>query len=94
MLMALQVVRTSSPGSRPSSFYYNEGLENKLTRVPLLGSAKSIYYQLCTRSFCMDGPANTYFSILETPHKIQSTDMALLIQSYSDSTSDTRAPYH
>ena len=93
MLMALQVVRTSSPGSGPFSFYYNEGLENKLTRVPLLGSAKSIYYQLCTCSFCMDGPANTYLSILEAPHKIQSTDMALLIQSYSDRSSDTRAPY-
>ena len=26
------------------SFYYNEGLENKLTRAPLLGLAKSIYY--------------------------------------------------
>ena len=68
-----QVVRTSSPGSRPRqffpslpnpgmvswsswrnsstasaeefsySFYYNEGLENKLTRAPLLGLAKSIY---------------------------------------------------
>ena len=69
-----QVVRTSSPGSRPRqffpflptpwtgvlillrnsctasaeefyySFYFNEGLENKLTRAPLLGLAKSIYY--------------------------------------------------
>ena len=68
-----QVVRTSSPGSRPRqffpslpnpgmvswsswrnsstasaeefsySFYYNEGLENKLTRALLLGLAKSIY---------------------------------------------------
>ena len=68
-----QVVRTSSPGSRPRqffpslpnpgmvswsswrnsstasaekfsySFYYNEGLENKLTRAPLLGLAKTIY---------------------------------------------------
>ena len=28
------------------SFYYNEGLENKLSRTPLLGLAKSIYYFL------------------------------------------------
>ena len=70
-----QVVRTSSPGSRPRqffpfllpppdwslhplwrnsstasaeefyySFYYNEELENKLTRALLLGVAKSINY--------------------------------------------------
>ena len=74
MLITLQVVRTSSPGSRPRQFFppphpsnwslnpvretllqpvlksfiavfiqYNEGLENKLTRAPLLGMAKSIY---------------------------------------------------
>ena len=34
---------------------YNEGLENKLTRNPLLGFAKSIYYQViyfhCMGSF-------------------------------------------
>ena len=74
MLIALQVVRTSSQvpdlvnSSLPSplpgvvlkspwrnsstasaeefyySFYDNEGLENKLTRAPLLGLAKFIYY--------------------------------------------------
>ena len=74
MVIALQVVRMSSPGSKPRQFYpslpipgpvsqfpwknfptvsaeefyyrfyYNEGLENKLTRAPLLGLAKSIYY--------------------------------------------------
>ena len=27
------------------SFYYNQGLENKLARAPLLGLAKSIYYK-------------------------------------------------
>ena len=83
MLIALQVVRTSSPGSGPyqsphpldwplnpleetllqpvlKSFItvfiqYNEGLENKLTRNPLLGFAKCIYYQViyfhCMGSF-------------------------------------------
>ena len=39
--------KTSSTASAEEfhySFYYNEGLENKLTRAPLLGLAKSIYY--------------------------------------------------
>ena len=45
-LIALQVVRKSSPSSRPQfySFYsVYDGLENKLTRAQLLGLAKSVY---------------------------------------------------
>ena len=34
---------TASAEEFYNSFYYNEGLENKLTRAPLLGSAKSLY---------------------------------------------------
>ena len=30
--------------------HYNEGLENKLTRAPLLGLAKSIYYEAMQKS--------------------------------------------
>ena len=67
VLIALQVVRTSSPGSRPRQLFrpleeillqpvrksfvsvfvqniVSRGLENNLTRAPLLGLAKSIYY--------------------------------------------------
>ena len=35
------------------SFYYNEGLENKLTRAPLLGLANSIYYYVNWRQKAM-----------------------------------------
>ena len=76
VLIVMQVVRTSSPGSRPRQLFppphpadwslnplretllqlvlksfisvfilNNEGLENKLTRAPLLGLAKSTCYK-------------------------------------------------
>ena len=35
---------TTSAEDFYNSFYYNEGLENKLTGAPLLGLAKYIYY--------------------------------------------------
>ena len=35
---------TASAKEFYSRFYYNEGLENKLTRCPLLGLAKSILF--------------------------------------------------
>ena len=55
------VVRTSSPGPETLLqpvlqtyitviIHYNEGLENKLTRAPLLGLAKSIYYKAMQKS--------------------------------------------
>ena len=43
-LIPLKNSSTASAEEFYYSFYYNEGLENKLTRAPLLGLAKSICY--------------------------------------------------
>ena len=112
VLIALQVVRTSCPGSRPLQFpcppslptpldpkcpwrkpvysqcfitvfiQYNEGLENKLTRAPLLSLAGFIYYLdvffLIRRShissvlnLCEGGRVTLYVSRMRSPPYIQ-----------------------
>ena len=112
VLIALQVVRTSCPGSRPLQFpcpppppnppgpemplkkifysqcfitvfiQYNEGLEKKLTRAPLLSLAGFIYYLnvffLIRRShissvlnLCERGRVTLYVSRMRSPPYIQ-----------------------
>ena len=113
VLIALQVVRTSCPGSRPLQFpcppppppnppgpemplkkifysqcfiivfiQYNEGLQNKLTRAPLLSLAGFIYYLnvffLIRRShissvlnLCEGGRVTLYVSRMRSPPYIQ-----------------------
>ena len=46
LLIPLKNSSTASAEEFCYNLYYNEGLENKLTRAPLLGLAKSIYYHV------------------------------------------------